>query len=230
MPTEKEVYQAHADQYERLILREDCENNIPREIEKIKPTDGIHILEFGAGTGRLTRFLARNAKMVAASDLSHHMLMEAKNVCANEGIANAPLCAADMRCTPYVRESADMVIAGWSFCYLAVWGKEKWEHQLTLGLEETARLLRPGGVIIILENFGTGFESPNPPPHLNGYFDFLKEKGFSSTWLRTDYQFSDLEEAIELSSFFFGEELSEKVKQNKWVCLPECTGLFWKEY
>lgn len=230
MPTEKEVYDAHADQYELLILREDYQNNLPKEIYKIKDTHGINIIELGAGTGRLTRFLTKDAAHIAASDLSHHMLSQARDMLEDQKLSNAVLCVADMRQTPYATASADMVIAGWSFCYLAVWGEDKWKKELELGLEETNRLLRPGGVMIMLENFGTGSEIPNPPPHLNGYFEFLKSNGFQSTWLRTDYQFKDLSEAVQLSSFFFGEELSGKVKKNEWVLLPECTGLFWKEF
>ncbi len=230
MPTEKEVYDAYADQYELLILREDYQDNLPKEINKIKDTHGINIVEFGAGTGRLTRFLAKDAAYIAASDLSHHMLSQARDVLKEQKLANATLCVADMRQTPFAAASADMVIAGWSFCYLAVWGEAKWKQELEHGLEEASRLLRPGGVMIILENFGTGFETPNPPPNLNGYFEFLKANGFQFAWFRTDYQFKDLSEAVELSSFFFGEELSRKVQGNEWTLLPECTGLFWRKF
>jgi ubiquinone/menaquinone biosynthesis C-methylase UbiE len=230
MPTEKEVYDAHADQYELLILREDYQDNLPKEINKIKDTHGINIVELGAGTGRLTRFLALDSAHVAACDSSHHMLSLAGDVLEEQKITNVTLCVSDMRLSPFASASADMVIAGWSFCYLAVWGEDRWKQELQLGMEETARLLRPGGVMIMLENFGTGFESPNPPPHLNDYFDFLKASDFQSTWFRTDYQFKDLAEAVRLSSFFFGEELSGKVQENKWSLLPECTGLFWKRF
>jgi ubiquinone/menaquinone biosynthesis C-methylase UbiE len=228
MPTEKEVYDAHADQYERLILREDYQNNLPKEIRRIRDLSGLSILEFGAGTGRLTRFLAQNAERVGASDLSHHMLSQAKGIIGENHIKNTSLCVSDMRQTPYVSHSADMVIAGWSFCYLAVWGAERWFKELELGLDEAMRLLKPGGVMILFENYGTGFKSPNPPPHLSDYFNFLRDNGFQSSWFRTDYQFKDLDEAVELSSFFFGEELSNKVKTNQWTLLPECTGMFWK--
>ena len=84
--------------------------------------------------------------------------------------------------------------------------------------------------MIMLENFGTGFEKPSPPPHLNDYFNFLKSNGFQYTWLRTDYQFKNLSEAVQLSNFFFGEELASKVEENEWTLLPECTGLFWKTF
>ena len=52
MPTEKEVYQAHADQYERLVRREDYQNNLLAAIEEYCPLAGLDVVELGAGTGR----------------------------------------------------------------------------------------------------------------------------------------------------------------------------------
>ncbi len=228
MPTEKEVYASHADQYERLILREDHKNNLLRAIENIRATTGIDIVELGAGTGRLTRFLSEKASSVAASDLSIHMLGIAKEVTRRQKSDNTLLCAADMRRTPYVNNCADMVIAGWSFCYLAVWGEDQWKAELESGLAEAQRLLRQGGVVIMLENYGTGFKEPSPPPHLDPYFAYLKNNGFKDTWIRTDYGFRDTVEALDLSGFFFGDEMAEKVRKRQWTTLPECTGLLWK--
>lgn len=230
MPTEKEVYDSHADQYERLILREDCDNNLPQAINRIKNTIGLDIIELGAGTGRLTRFLAQGARSIAASDLSLHMLATARVVLQQQHATNSAICVSDMRHTPYADHRADMIIAGWSFCYLAVWGEKKWKNELEAGLDEAKRLLRPGGVLILLENYGTGFETPNPPPHLDPYFHFLKDSGFQETFIRTDYAFRSLEEALALSGFFFGEEMAIKVKKNQWTRLPECTGILWKDF
>jgi hypothetical protein len=81
--------------------------------------------------------------------------------------------------------------------------------------------------MILIESFGTGAVDPNPPPHLNDYLDYLTRKGFQSDWFRTDYRFSSVEEADEISSFFFGEEMSQKIRRNQWTILPECTTIFW---
>ena len=229
MPTEKEVYDFHADRYELLVFREDYQKNLPKFITEIRDFHDIDIVELGAGTGRLTRFLARDARHVYASDLSQHMLSQGKRMLSADEARRCVLSVADMRRVPFPDNCADMVIAGWSFCYLAVWGADHWREELEAGLAEARRVLRPGGVIILLENFGTGFEEPAPPPHLNDYFNFLKSKGFQTNWLRTDYQFESMQEAADLSDFFFGGELAEKVKTNQWTILPECTGILWVE-
>jgi ubiquinone/menaquinone biosynthesis C-methylase UbiE len=229
MPTEEEVYQQHAEQYERLIQREDYQSRILRAVEQICPLKDLDVIDLGAGTGRLTRILAPRVSTIKAYDASAHMLARAQSCLHAMGLSNWQAGVADHRHIPVPDASADLVIAGWSFCYLAVWGGEKWRDDLELGYQEMLRLLRPGGVIILLETMGTGNESPNPPDHLSGYFGWLAEKGFQNTWIRTDYRFNSLAEATELSKFFFGDQLGQEVETKKWVILPECTGVWWQK-
>jgi ubiquinone/menaquinone biosynthesis C-methylase UbiE len=229
MPTEKEVYEAHADQYERLIRREDYQNNILAAIEDYFPlTKNAEVVELGAGTGRLTRLLAPRVKSIKAFDSSAHMLEIAQKSLRAMGLFNWETGVADHRQVPIAEHSADLVISGWSFCYLAVWGGADWSSALQDGLNEIQRILRPGGMTLIIESLGTGTEKPRPPEHLKAYFDWLAEAGFERGWMRTDYRFESLEEAVELSTFFFGEEMSQEVRQKNWVILPECTGVWWK--
>ena len=228
MPTEKEVYESHADQYERLIRREDYQNNLLEAIETYCPLDGIDVVELGAGTGRLTRLLAPHVRSIKAFDSSAHMLAEAETSLREMGANNWETGVADHRHVPVADQSADLVISGWSFCYLAVWGGADWQSALQAGLHEIQRILRPGGKIIIIETLGTGTEKPRPPEHLGAYYDWLTEAGFERGWTRTDYRFESLEEAVELSIFFFGEEMGQQVREKNWVILPECTGIWWK--
>ena len=39
--------------------------------------------------------------------------------------------------------------------------------------------------------------------------------------------FESLAEAEELARFFFGDDMADKVLEEKWVILPECTGIWW---
>jgi ubiquinone/menaquinone biosynthesis C-methylase UbiE len=228
MPTEKEVYEAHADQYERLVRREDYQNNLLAAIEDYCPLAGLDVVELGAGTGRLTRLLAPRVRSIKAFDSSAHMLGVAETSLRGMDLANWETGVADHRKVPVQDSSTDLVISGWSFCYLAVWGDADWQSALQDGLDEVRRILRPGGMILIIESLGTGTEKPRPPEHLRAYFDWLTETGFERGWTRTDYRFESLEEAVELSTFFFGEEMGRQVREKNWVVLPECTGIWWK--
>ena len=229
MPSEKEVYESHADQYERLIQREDYQGNLLREIEKIVSLENIDVVEFGAGTGRLTRLLAPYVKSIKAFDASEHMLETAAESLREMGVTNWRAEVADHRHIPVEDASADLVISGWAFCYLAVWGGENWQSALQGGMNEIERILRPTGTVLIIETLGTGEEKPNPPEHLSNYFAWLADAGFERGWVRTDYRFESLEEAVDLSTFFFGEEMGEKVREKNWGVLPECTGIWWRK-
>jgi ubiquinone/menaquinone biosynthesis C-methylase UbiE len=228
MPTEQEVYEAHADQYERLVRHEDYQNNLLEAIETYCPLDGIDVVELGAGTGRLTRLLAPRVRSIKAFDASAHMLEIAELSLRALGLANWETAVADHRRVPVMDQSADLVISGWSFSYLAVWGGADWQSALQAGLNEIQRILRPGGRILLIESLGTGTEVPRPPEHLRAYLAWLTEAGFEYGWTRTDYRFESLEEAVELSTFFFGEELGRQVREKRLVILPECTGIWWK--
>lgn len=225
-PDHRNTYKNETETYDRLISREDYQGNLTREIVRIQNPDGLDILDLGAGTGRLSSLLAGRAGRVTALDLSPAMLEIAAENLRGFGASNFLAAAADHRALPLPDDYADMVVSGWSICYLADWYRDTWRSEVEKAFAEISRVLRPGGRLIIIETQGTGFEAPTPPPHLYDYFAFLREAGFAFSWIRTDYRFEDLKEAVEISGFFFGEELAKKVEQNEWVILPECTG-FW---
>lgn len=225
---EKQIYQTEADRYEALISREDYQGNILRAIEGIVNIDGLDVLDLGAGTGRLTLLLAARVKSIRAFDASAEMLSVCRERLLASGLSNWLVQVADHRQLPVPDHSADLVVSGWSVSYLAVWNPERAEQELDRWLLEMQRVLRPDGQIILLESLGTGNESPFRLEHLEPMYRWLQEKEFKSTWIRTDYQFASLQEAVELSSFFFGDELGKKVEQNRWIILPECTGLWWR--
>lgn len=221
------IYRHRADDYERLVAREDYEGNLLRAIEALISLDELDVVETGAGTGRLTALLAPRVRSITAFDLSRHMLAVAEAKLTRSGLTNWRVDEADHRHLPVADASADLVISGWSICYLALSGPG-WQDELTRGLVEFQRVLKPGGKIIIIETLGTGYEFPERYEVLTPYFEFLESHGFQSTFIRTDYHFRDLDEAKELSAFFFGDELAQQVVEKNWVILPECTGLWWK--
>ena len=69
--------------------------------------------------------------------------------------------------------------------------------------------------MILLESLGTGETAPHPPVHLEQYLTYLDHAGFHSTWIRTDYRFASLQEAEELSRFFFGDDLAQQIIETR---------------
>jgi len=224
---QRKIYQTDADRYEVLIAREDHQGNIPRAMDEIINVDGLDILDLGAGTGRLTMMLAPRAKSIRAFDASAEMLRVCRERLIASRLSNWQVDVADHRQLPITNNSADLVVSGWSVAYLVVWHPETWCAELEKWLGEMKRVLRPGSYIVLFESLTTGSETPVKLEHLKEYYPWLDEAGFQSKWIRTDYCFKSLDEAEELARFFFGDELGDKVRQNNWVILPECTGIWW---
>jgi ubiquinone/menaquinone biosynthesis C-methylase UbiE len=210
-----------------LISREDFQSNIPRKLGEIEAFDGKHVVELGAGTGRLTRLLAPKARSITAFDTSLSMLEVAAETLRSSRHKNWDLSVADHRSLPVADTTADIVISGWSIVYLVVWNESVWKTELRKGLVEMNRVLKRGGSIILLETLGTGCKTPKPPDELIDYYAFLKNEGFSSTWTRTDYRFQSLEEAEGIVRFFFGESMVKDIVDDGSITLPECTGIWW---
>jgi ubiquinone/menaquinone biosynthesis C-methylase UbiE len=228
MPDHHEVYHSEADQYERLVAREDMDGNILKAIRQIVDLRDLAVVETGAGTGRLTCLLAGRVHTLHAYDASEAMLTVARrklDVMGNPEITTTP---ADHRHLPEPECSADLLISGWSVCYLVDWNRADWRAEVQAALDEFKRILRPGGTIILIETQGTGFETATPPEHLVEYYRFLADAGFESDWFRTDYLFESVDEAIELAGFFFGEEMAARIRTDGSRVLPECTGIWWR--
>ena len=223
-----EIYRNQAGQYERLVSREDYQGNIWKTLQEICDWHDKIVFDLGAGTGRLTELVLPKAAFVCGFDRSPGMLKVAGEKLVNGRYHNWGLAAADHRDIPVSVNTADRIISGWSLAYLALHQGPAWRKPAEAAFERLFKILRPGGKIVILETMGTGFTEPNPPDRLLPYFSFLKTLGFQSTLIRTDYQFALLDEAVELTRFFFGDELAAEVEQNNSTILPECTGVWWK--
>jgi ubiquinone/menaquinone biosynthesis C-methylase UbiE len=226
------IYAHSAASYDALVSYEDYQGHLLPALTAIRPLAGLDIVECGAGTGRLTRLLAPHVRSIRAYDASPHMLATAHNSLTAIGSRNWMLGIADNRALPEAARSADLVLEGWSFGHAIGWHPDTWRDEIGRMLAEMARILRPGGTAILLETLGTGSETPAPPtPGLAEFYEWLvAEHDFEHTWIRTDYQFSTVPEAAELTRFFFGGALADRIKHEQLLILPECTGFWWKRF
>jgi len=224
-----DIYETIATPYEVLISKEDNGGNIPAALSELADFDGKDVIDLGAGTGRLTCMAAPLAKSILAVDFAAGMLQVTAQKLTRMGLSNWRTAVADYRRVPAEDQSADIVMAGWTIGYVASTNHAEWEDNLRQVMEEIERLLRPGGIAIILETLGTGYEEPTPPDFLVSYYKALEERyGFRHRWIRTDYRFDSAEQAEALCRDFFGDEAADRIRENKTCIVPECTGIWWR--
>ncbi|MDF2925672.1 MAG: demethylmenaquinone methyltransferase [Paenibacillaceae bacterium] len=211
--------------YEQLISRQP---SLLPAVNCICPVEGLDIVDAGAGTGRLAAALGPHAASIVALDQSEAMLQ----VTAAKLDILCPgrwrCIPADNRSLPLPDHSADLVVSGWSVCYVASSSHADWSGSLGQALSEFTRILRPGGTIILFETMGTGTEQPAPPDFLLPYYRELQERyGFAHRTMRLDYSFRNVQEAAELTGFFFGENLARRVATQGLTAVPEFAGVWW---
>lgn len=103
---------------------------------------GARVLDLCCGTGDvLVSLEARRGSAVWGSDFCHPMLLEARRKISARGM-RSPLFEADALALPLRADSLDLITVAFGFRNLANYRS---------GLAELARVLKPGGVLAILE-------------------------------------------------------------------------------
>lgn len=227
MPNYHQIYQTAATDYDLLVGYEDYQHNLITTLQSLTSFTHKRVVEFGAGTGRLTRLLAPYVRHLIAGDNSAHMLNLARQQLAHS--TNCQWVVADNRAFPLQSGCADIIIAGWSLGHLVEWAGDQWMLEIGKAVAEMERLVQAGGILIILETMGTGVETAQPPTDgLAMYYQWLeKTHKFNQIVIRTDYHFPSLAEGGRLLEFFFGEALAARFQTAKNLVLPEYTGVWW---
>lgn len=225
----KHIYTHEATAYHSMIDVEDVDGNLLPALERGTPLQGKRVLDLGSGTGRLPLLFAAQTAQMIALDLHWDMLREHSRQRERAG-GRWGLVQGDMRFLPLPAAWADVVTAGWSIGHLRNWFRDDWQVQIGRVLREIERVLVPGGAIIIIETLTTGSLTPAPPgEHLAEYYAWLEDEwGFTRQTIQTDYQFTDLDDAVARIEFFFGPELAATIRANNWVRVPEWTGVWGK--
>ena len=100
------------------------------------------LIDIGTGTGRMLVLLAPFAKRAEGLDLSHRMLTIARTRLAEAGLDHARVRQGDACATPFPDASADLVVIHQVLHFIDAPDRV---------LRETARLLAPGGRLIIVD-------------------------------------------------------------------------------
>lgn len=224
-----DVYGYISTPYDLLVSKEDYMGNIPSTLFEITDFTRKDVIDLGAGTGRLSCMVAPQSNSIVVADFAADMLKTAANKLTQMKLTNWKTSVSDLREIPVDDQSIDIVLAGWSICYIGSSNQEDWNNNLNQVMQEIDRVLRPQGTVIILETLGTGNVDPTRPDFLSGYYAALEEQyGFLHKAIRTDYQFDSVEQAEELCRDFFGKELGDRIQEEQLSIVPECTGVWWK--
>jgi ubiquinone/menaquinone biosynthesis C-methylase UbiE len=222
------IYKTRATAYHALIAAEDVDGNLLPALQAITLLAGKRVLDLGSGTGRIPLLLRGLDCEILSIDLHHPMLVEQKEQLKTQ---DAKLIQADIRNLPLNDGLADVAVAGWVIGHFTGWFPETWKDEIHAAVKEMSRAVKPDGALIILETMGTGSEQAGAPnAALKEYYAILEEElGFSKQIVATDYDFGTVQRAAELCGFFFGDEMTEKVKRNGWSHVPEWTGIWSKQ-
>ncbi|MCB0191705.1 MAG: class I SAM-dependent methyltransferase [Anaerolineae bacterium] len=224
-----DIYTTQATAYHRMIEPEDVDSHIRPAIERITSLAGKRILDLGTGSGRVPLLFGDQAARMIGLDLHAAMLAEHQRQRQQHG-GTWSLVQADMRHLPLPDGWADVVIAGWAIGHLVGWHGDRWRNEVQQVVTEMQRLAAPGGTVIILETLSTGSQTPAPPTDgLAHYYHWLETTmGFTRQEIRTDYQFSTVDEAVAKTEFFFGPQLAQTIRDQGWARVPEWTGVWSK--
>lgn len=113
-----------------------------RRVEHVLHRPGARVLDLACGTGDILVALeARGGVPAFGSDFCHPMLVEARRKVTAQGL-RSKLFEADGLALPLAAGSLDLITIGFGFRNFANYRR---------GLDEMLRVLKPGGVVAILE-------------------------------------------------------------------------------
>ena len=146
---------AHQEQYFNLIAGKLGKNYCPgRSWEAIghlalRFAPHIEIADLGAGEGLISQLLARRAAKVWCIDNSPRMVEVGTELAAKNGLANLVYKLGDIENVPLADASVDMAILSQALHHA--------QHPQT-AIDEAARILRPGGQLLLLDLKAHNFE------------------------------------------------------------------------
>jgi ubiquinone/menaquinone biosynthesis C-methylase UbiE len=229
MPTMYEIYNSSAHEYDELVTHEDYQNNLQMFLHTTIDWDKKSVIEFGIGTGRVTRVYIDRVKTVTGYDRSAHMLQRAA-----ENLSDYPSKISFNVCDNLDIQSldakADIVIEGWSFGHTVGDHQEKIEETVADLVSSCASLLNPGGTLIFIETLGTNVPAPiEPGIFLPKFYSLLETKyGFHRFVISTDYKFESCQEATRIAGYFFGDAMKNEILRSRSNIIPEFTGVWIK--
>lgn len=136
-------FATQANQWDRLRSLHIAEERVEAAVlEAVGSGPFRCLLDLGTGTGRMLELLAGRADRAIGIDQSHAMLNVARTRIERTGPRNIQLRQGDIYALPIERDGADVVVVHQVLHYL---------DDPSRALREAARVLRPGGRLIVVD-------------------------------------------------------------------------------
>ena len=151
--------------------------------------DGL-VLDVGAGNGFTAEKLIREGRLVIPMEPDEKMIDCSKNLIWSNGVAQS---------IPFHTNTFDAMYSTWAFFFDGIKDIDK-------GISEVERVVKDGGRIIIIDNYGDDEFCSYSPNDITSSVDPWSERGFEYEVIHTEFIFDDVQEAKELLTFYFGEQ------------------------
>ncbi|MRS91067.1 methyltransferase domain-containing protein [Enterobacteriaceae bacterium RIT714] len=166
--------------------------DLERLSERLAAFPQAHVLDMGCGAGHASFVAAQHVAQVTAYDLSSQMLDVVTQAAQDRGLKNMTTRQGYAESLPFADEYFDIVISRYS--------AHHW-HDVGQALREVKRVLKPGGIFIIMDIMSPGnpvrdiwlqtVEALRDTSHVRNYssgewFSLITEAGLISRSLVTD--------------------------------------------
>lgn len=228
MPDYDHIFNHEPAKYDRLVMAEDYQGKLAKAVLDVMEVDSTAtVADLGSGTGRVAFLVAPHVRQVYGVEPVAAMREFAQNKAAKDGIRNVHFLSGEHKRLPLADESVDAIVEGWAFLRAYRTSFPEWRAEFQSIWDEARRVLRPGGTIAVIETMGTFDLWNSVPEAISPLYDhFETEMKLSKVLVRTDYRFQDLQEAVDLGGFFFGEEIGAAIGTKGSPIVPELTAVW----
>ena len=225
LPDYDALFADQAEKYDRFVAAEDYLGNLLRTIRNVGHLSREQtVADLGTGTGRVAFLLCPIVRHVYGIEPVGGMRAVADAKKQRLGVRNVDFLPGEHKDLPLPNNSVDLIVEGWAFLKAFRTAYPEWRTEFEAIVVEMKRILRHGGSVVLIETMGSWHIWEKVPDRNVDLYDYFeKDLGLKKTTIRTDYKFASSEEAVDLSTFFFGDEVGAEVSAAGDLIVPEAT-------